>query len=126
MITGGVDDYGRPLVKVTVIHPISKQSIEIEAWVDTGFTGGLTLTPDQVKSLTLPSGLDVFITIANGATVQTTTASCIVEWFGRQRSIDALVSPGKFALIGLHFLEDHELVINYPNRTVTITLVAQP
>jgi clan AA aspartic protease len=126
MIQGTVDDYGRPLVRVIVHHPASGGSAELDVWIDTGFNGGLTLTPGQALALGLPSGQALTIRIANGAEVLTPTATCGVDWFGKRRTIDALISPGKFALLGLHFLEDHELTINYPARTVTVTEVPDP
>jgi hypothetical protein len=49
-----------------------------------------------------------------------------VEWFGGKRPVTALVDNGRFAMIGLHLLEDYVLTIDYPARTVTVQLPATP
>src|SRR5690348_5261136 len=109
VITGVVDDYGRPLAPVVVRHPTSGQFLELEAWIDTGFTGGLSVTPAQESTLSLPATQSMLATVADGSCVLMQSVRCEVVWFGKPREIDALISPGKFATLGLQFLQDHEL-----------------
>jgi predicted aspartyl protease len=126
MITGYVDDYGRPLVRVTVHHPTSGQSLEVETWIDTGSTGAFLLTPSQQQALNLTLIQTVPMIVASGTQAFVDNARCEVDWFGKRHPTKPLVCPGKLASLGLYFLQDCERKINYPARTVTITPVEEP
>lgn len=52
MITGHVNEFGEAVVTVTVVGSSSQR--EIEAVIDTGFNGSLTLPPSLVEDLELP------------------------------------------------------------------------
>ena len=93
---------------------------EVECLVDTGFTGSLVLP----QSLIDERGLAVFGHEDNLQTVggeQTSAGLAIaqVEWLGAIRSVVVLVKED--FLIGAQLLEEAELVIDYPRRTLIIT-----
>lgn len=124
MMTGKVDDYGRPLLAIGVVNPKSGAQVVCEAWVDTGFTGSLMLLPDHLAALGATPVSTATIQLADGSHAEVPTHKCVVNWFGAQREISVLAGTGKFALVGLLLLDDCRLVIDYPARTVELTLVA--
>jgi len=121
MTNGRVDDYGRSLVPVSLFHPVTLATIGFEAWIDTGFTGGLMLTPAQISALGLPRASTVRGTLADGSQVVFDTYSCEIDWFGRRLFLDALEASGRFALVGIPLLQDCTLTTDYPARTVSLT-----
>ena len=40
-MNGSVDDSGRALVRIRLKHPTDSTEAELDAWIDTGFTGEL-------------------------------------------------------------------------------------
>jgi predicted aspartyl protease len=42
-MTGRVDDAGRALIRIQIKNPTNATVTELDAWVDTGFTGELVL-----------------------------------------------------------------------------------
>lgn len=119
-MNGHVDDYGRALVRVAVWHPTSGSSAEWDAWIDTGFSGELLLTKDQVAALGLTVTSRVSGAVADGSQVQFDACVCLNDWLGVRRRVDALVSSGRFALIGIRLLEDLTVTVNYPKQTVEL------
>src|SRR5437763_1740917 len=105
MLSGSIDDYGRALIPLVVAHPESGTAIAIDAWIDTAFTGWLCLTPEQVARLGLTPSNRVPGRVAGGSEITFQTAECLVTWFGSQRAVQAIVSPGAFALAGIHLME---------------------
>jgi len=126
MINGRVDDYGRALVSVKVRHPVSAAVINLDAWIDTGFTGLLFLTQAQIATLGLSKSSTVQGGLADGSVVAFDTYPCQIDWFGRRVHLEAMETPGRFALIGVQLLEDCTLAIDYPARTLTITAQTAP
>ena len=53
-MNGHVDSAGCALVRVVVTSPSTATAIEIEAWVDTGFTRELVLPMGRIAALGLP------------------------------------------------------------------------
>jgi len=124
MLSGSIDDYGRALIPLVVTHPESGTAITIHAWIDTAFTGWLSLTPEQVARLGLTASNRVPGRVADGSEVTFQTAECLVNWFGSPQAVQAIVSPGAFALVGIHLMEACTLLIDYPSRQVALTLTA--
>jgi predicted aspartyl protease len=57
--------------------------MEIEAWIDTGFTGELVLPQDQIAALGLPHSAVVTAELGDGSATMLEVYSCLIEWFGR-------------------------------------------
>ena len=53
-MNGHVDSAGRALVRVGVKPFATATGVEIDAWVDTGFTGELVLPQERIAALRLP------------------------------------------------------------------------
>ena len=107
MIRGAVNAAYEPIVRLAVQGP-SGQSREIEAVVDTGFNGYLTLPPGLVADLDLPlvgtgSGI-----LADGSVVRFEVHYCTVPWDGQQRLIRVNVADTT-PLVGMRLLDGHSL-----------------
>jgi predicted aspartyl protease len=122
MISGIVDDYGRALIPLVLAHPSTGGTITVEAWIDSAFTGYLLLTPDQASQLGLARSNTVTGRVATGSEVTFETASYVVAWFDRMQPTEAVISPGAFALVGIHLMSDCTVEIDYPARRVMLTL----
>ena len=86
MIRGIVNDYYEPMIRIllgsgTINH-------EVEAVVDTGFDGYITLPPDLIDALRLPFLREERIMLANGLVEIAKVYECLIEWDGTQRLIE--------------------------------------
>jgi clan AA aspartic protease len=120
-MTGTVDNTGRALLRVRLRHPIAASETDVDAWVDTGFTGELVIPQAQVDAVHLPAGLAVRATLADGSDIVLNSYSCLLDWFGAWQAVEVIVNAGQFPLLGVGLLRGHELHIDY--RTNTMTLV---
>ena len=58
-MNGWVDSSGRALIRITVKPSTRSLPMELEAWVDTGFTGELVLPQERISALGLPQSATV-------------------------------------------------------------------
>ena len=63
-MNGSMDGSGRALVRIRLMHPTDSSEVELDAWIDTGFTGELVLPQENLKSLGLPLGPSVMARLA--------------------------------------------------------------
>jgi clan AA aspartic protease len=119
-MTGQVDDYGRCLVSLTIVHPGSAVLTTLDAWIDTGCTGELVIPKAIIGSIGLTRSGQVKAGLGDGSVVLLDTYTCLIEWFGKTIQIEAVSNDGRFPLIGVGLMEDFELTVNYPARTVTL------
>lgn len=73
-MNGHVDSAGRALVRIGLMSAAAATTMEVEAWIDTGFTGELVLPQDQIVALGLPqpppsSALDCYMAIGSPLTM---------------------------------------------------------
>jgi clan AA aspartic protease len=94
--------------------------MDLDVWIDTGFTGELVLPQAQVTALALPLGPAVTAALADGSQTQMDTYLCLVEWFGEWKTIEVIANQGRFPLLGVGLLLDHELHIDYRAKTVMV------
>ena len=119
-MTGTVDHAGRALVRIRLRHPDVVGETDLDAWIDTGFTGELTLPETQVAQLGLPLGPAVRAALADGSEVDLDTHTCLVEWFGEWKRIEVVANQGQFPLLGVGMLVQRELIINYRINSLNI------
>ena len=119
-MTGSVDDAGRALVRIRLKHPTVATEVELDAWIDTGFTGELVLRQQAVVSLGLPVGPSVMARLADGSDIQLDTHTCLLNWFDEWRRIEVVANQGQFPLLGVGLLLDRDLRINYRTKTVFV------
>ena len=109
MIRGVVNTAYEPIVNLTVQGP-SGQSQEIEAVVDTGFNGFLTLPPDLVTELGLVYRDRSRAILADGSEAFLDVYDVAVLWDSRLRNTRAGVSDTT-PLVGMRLLDRHDLSI---------------
>ena len=97
----------------------SGQTRDVDAVVDTGFNGFLTLPPTLVAELGLTRLGHKSLVLANGRRAAFDTYGVTVSWDGQSRFIDA-DEANTTPLLGMAMLNDHELTIQvrYGGRVV--------
>lgn len=108
MITGSVNAHREAVIRLTVSGSQARE--EIEAVVDTGFTGFLTLPPPLIVTLGLPFRRHGRAVLADGSESFFDTHEATVTWDGRPRRIfvDAADTD---PLVGMSLLHGHELTV---------------
>ncbi|MCI0360773.1 MAG: hypothetical protein L0211_20030 [Planctomycetaceae bacterium] len=117
---GRIDDAGRALVRILLRAHVGSMPLDLEAWIDTGFTGELVLPKNVIDSLKLVQSGTVDAELGDGSAVVLKTYSCRIDWFGREQSIEIVGNNGSLPLIGVGLLWSNRLTIDYPAKTVVI------
>jgi clan AA aspartic protease len=81
-------------VRIRLTSPANATTMEIEAWVDTGFTGELVLPQDRIAALGLPRSAVVTAELGDGSQTVLEVYSCLIEWFGRVQQIEVIANTG--------------------------------
>lgn len=107
------------LIRLTVLGPRGRQHT-IEAVIDTGYTGGLTLPPLIISTLGLRWRTFGRATLADGSMSYFDVYQAKVEWDGRVRSV--LVDEfDATPLVGMALLRGYELRMQVrPRGKVTL------
>jgi clan AA aspartic protease len=93
---------------------------QLDAWVDTGFTGELVVQQAQIAAPGLPLGPAIRAKLADGSEVQLDTYLCQVDWFGNWIQVEVIANAGAFPLLGTGLMRGRDLRIDYGKRTVTL------
>ena len=109
MIEGVVNASYEPVVTLAVQGPAG-QTLEIEAVVDTGFTGFLTVTPELATELELDFRGISRATLGDGSEVTFPSYGIAVLWDGQPRNIEADAAD-TISLVGMRLLHGHDLNI---------------
>ncbi len=109
MIEGVVNAAYEPVVTLAVQGP-SGPAREIEAVIDTGFTGFLTLPPGLVSELGLPFLTGNRATLADGSEVTFPSYGIVVLWDGQAVYTEADAADTT-PLVGMRLLDRHDLSI---------------
>ena len=108
MITGVVNADLEPIIHLVVLGNGTAQQ-QVEAIVDTGYNGALTLPPAAVAELGLEwLGRDRGI-LADGSEEYFDVYRATVLWDGKARSIE-IESIDAATLLGMTLLKGHELI----------------
>ena len=113
MIEGVVNAAYEPIVTLDVQGP-SGQASEIEAVIDTGFTGYLTVTPALVTELGLRYLSRGWATLADGSEVPFDVYDVTVLWDGQAVRVEADAADTT-PLVGMRLLDSHNLYIEVEN-----------
>ena len=109
MIRGMVDGRRQAWVPVEPIK--SDGGVQsVNAVIDTGFNGYLTLPLEVIESLGFLRDDLISVRLAGGVTARRRTWNGQVLWHGRIRSIQVIESPG-VPLLGMFLLADSEITI---------------
>ncbi len=109
MILGSVNAYSEAIIRLLVIGPQGQEQ-ELEAVVDTGFNGSLSLPPSVIAKLDLPFRRRGRAVLADGSESLFDIYEAIVLWDGQPRrvAIDAVETD---SLIGMTLLYGYELTV---------------
>ena len=110
MILGVVNDAHEAVVTFSLQDPEGRTR-DIEAVVDTGYSGFLTLPPRLVDELGLPFAYMGQAFLANDAEVDFDVHYVTVLWDGQPRDIEA-DATGSTPLVGMLLLDRHNLSID--------------
>jgi clan AA aspartic protease len=124
MITGLVTS-AREAVVGLIVRGAEGQEEEVEAIVDTGFNGFLTLSPALVANLALPFAGTTRATLGNGSEVQMDIYEAQVFWDGQERSVLVLEAEGN-ALLGMSMLADCQVTIEVRDGGSVIIETLEP
>lgn len=101
---------GKPIISVTVTYASDQHhSISLYATVDTGFTGFLTLRPDQISQLGLSFVTNQPAVLADGSVGHYDVYAGSIAWYGRQRIIP-IYSVDSDPLAGMALLWNSRLM----------------
>jgi clan AA aspartic protease len=107
MITGRVTPYREAVVRLSLRSPQGREQ-EIEAVIDTGFNGDLTLPPDLIAKLSLPFRRSGRAILGDGSEVTFNIHEGVILWDGRPRRVIVDVADTD-PLLGMGLLYGHEL-----------------
>jgi clan AA aspartic protease len=120
MILGSVSPSLEARLPLTLQGP-GGQTQQIDAAIDTGFNGFLTLPLAVINALSLRWLSNQTATLAGGGTVTLSTYAVTVQWDGGQRTVQVEAIENQ-PLVGMALLEHHELQIQVRDGgSVTIT-----
>lgn len=119
---GHVDDEGRALVSLHVYPFDMSARIELEAWIDTGFTGELVLPRELIEKLRLPKSGSIDAFLADGSKISLDLFDCTIDWFGSRATIEVMATQGEAPLLGVGLLHATELRINFLLSEVELAL----
>ena len=109
MIEGAVNAAYEPVVPV-ILRGSAGQGKEIEAVIDTGFTGFLTVTPALATELGMRYRSRGWATLADGSEIAFDVYDVTVLWDDQPRYIEAAVADAT-PLMGMRLLDNHNLNI---------------
>ncbi len=98
-----------------------KGGVAIECVVDTGFDGGLMLPRSFVSQIQIPIVGELRFEMVGGATMSAEVGLTDIDWLGRLRLVEVIVSAGDDALIGTELLIATTLTIDYESSTLAIS-----
>ena len=95
--------------------------VEVDFAIDTGFTEELTLPPNIIDELDLPTYRQLSLTMADGTVYDGETYVGRLNWHGRVRSVE-VIGVDADPLVGMRLLAGSNLSIDAePGGAVTIT-----
>ena len=109
MIEGVVNTHYEAVVRLSLLNS-SGQTRDIDAVVDTGYNGFLTLPPVLVAELELTRLGQKSLVLANGRRDIFDTYGVTVFWDGQSRFVDADEADAA-PLLGMSMLDNHDLSI---------------
>jgi clan AA aspartic protease len=109
MITGTVNSYHEATVRLQ-LQDASGREQEVEAILDTGFSGSLTLPPSLIAALNLPFRSRGSAILADGSEAHFDIHAATVVWDGIPRNV-LVEAADTDPLIGMSLLYGHSIHI---------------
>lgn len=123
MITGTVNASGEAMLRI-VVGDLGTQRIVVDAVIDTGYTGYLTLPPSAIASLNLPYRGSEEGLLGDGSTQIFDVYSATIIWDGEFKTIKVNESETD-SLLGVGLLYGYEVCIQTIDGGV-VTIKALP
>jgi clan AA aspartic protease len=125
MLTGTVTPRWDAIVEVRV-GSMDGRAQAVQAVVDTGFTGFLSLPPALIADLDLPVvGLKT-VELADGSQTSLFVFDALIEWEGQRRIVPAYEARGT-PLIGMRLLRGSRLMVDVVEHgRVEVMPIAEP
>ena len=96
---------------------------DVEFVIDTGFTGFLTLPPQDVAALGLPFAYHTSAHLADHSEIRLPVHEGTILWNGSELNVNVLAT-GERPLLGTALLKGHELVVQFADSgLVTIEVL---
>lgn len=83
---------------------ISINSLEVEAIIDTGFSGTIMIPRDLAEKLQLPRVAFTDYITADGAIAYSEVFEAEIEWLGQKQQLAIVGSDSDLALVGMELL----------------------
>lgn len=110
MITGSV--FGRQATISLSVFDASGREIEVEAVVDTGFTGYLSLPPNLIVALSMPFSHQMLSRLGDGSTRLLDVHNGTVLWDEEEVDVNMLAG-GDEILVGTSLMDGFDLQIQF-------------
>ena len=114
--SGRVNSYREALVAVRL-----RGGRAIECVLDTGFDGGLMLPAAFVSEAHIAVIEELTFEVVGGERISATFGLAEIDWLGRVRQVEVIISESDDALIGTELLIGSTLVIDYPTSSLAIS-----
>ena len=108
MTVSGVVNSGREAVIRLRVRGPGGSVAEVDAVIDTGYSGVMALPAASCMTLGLPQRAGVTTVLADGSSRRVASYAAEVEWGGGWRPV-AVTAVGGEALVGMGLLAGHEL-----------------
>jgi clan AA aspartic protease len=119
MISGRVSANREAIISV-IVHNPEGEAHEVEAIIDTGFDGSLSLPPDAIANLKLPWRRRGQALLADGSTTVFDIYDVVLDWDGKLRRV-AVDEANTAPLVGMELLNGFALRLEVrPGGAVTI------
>lgn len=118
MIAGTVNDSLEPVIEICLVR--SGQMTTITAVVDTGFSGDLCLSRDQIEAMQLEFSYVDRYELADGTIVAKDVFAGQAEFDGQLFDVDVILTDSADTLIGASMMRRHVLTVDYALRTVQL------
>lgn len=109
MIVGQVNGRHEPVIEIEVIGPAS--TLRLEAVVDTGYTGALTLSLNSIQQLGLPWKTWETARLADDSLIPCDVFEGTVSWDEESRAI-LIAEGGSTPLVGMKLLDGYRLTVD--------------
>ena len=120
MVKGHINDNLEIKVKLSILSRDSTET-EVEAIVDTGFTGDMCLSESLVESVELDYVGTKSFELANGKIEEKEVFLGKIIFDDARQETLFIISESEDTLLGANLLKTKELYINYKKRTAEIS-----
>ncbi len=114
---GHLESKASPRIRIAIAGALSREPIEVDAIVDTGFTGSITMPIAKA----LPLGLILFsvtqFTLADDRKVTNFLCMGTVRFEGRASMVTIAIGDGGDVLVGTEFMDTFAAILHFDYST---------